>query len=148
MKKYILTLAAAAALAGAYAYIAWPIGHIPYYDAHLTRLAETPLQGYCAGLTFWQTSGMGSDWQARDCRAKYSHPTKHKKALRDDYVSLRIAAQQFCHGIIDAGWVGGVPSCMSILTGNQYWPTYNGGLTWAWSEARPYPLKDKSLGGL
>lgn len=113
------------------AYIANKPGHIPPYDANLVRLAETQRQGYCAGMVFWKTSGDGSAGQAATCRQE----TKNKSGE----VNLNAAETGFCQAIVDAGWEGGVYSCLDILHGQQLWPTYNGSITDQWNRARPYP---------
>jgi len=137
MKAVAIFIAAIAVAVAATLYIQWPVGHIPTYDAKLVRLAETPEQGFCAGIVFWATVGEGSKWQAKDCRAKLDKfPKKYPH-----YVSLRIAQTFFCRGITKAGFTGGVANCVSILDSYTYWPTYNGGLTANWSQKRPYPKK-------
>ena len=68
MKTLIITLAAIAVAAAATVYITWPVGHIPQYDAKLVRLVETPAEGYCSGVVFWNTQGGGSSWQTAECR--------------------------------------------------------------------------------
>ena len=142
MKKWIITFAAVAIFAAGIVYVKWPVGHIPTYDAHLVRLAETPLQGYCAGIVFWSTQGQGSGWQAADCRKHFAHNKKFKH-----YVSLSIAQKYFCKGIIKMGYDGGVGSCIGVLDSYSYGPTYTGGLTADWNQARPYPKKSgPSLG--
>lgn len=135
MKKTIITLAAVALIVTAAVYIRWPVGHIPTYDAKLVRLAETPAQGYCAGIVYWKDSGAGSAWQVRDClKAIAAQPKKYPT-----YISLSITQKYFCKGIQASGYNGTVADCVSILDSYVYWPTYNGTLSANWSQTRPYP---------
>lgn len=113
------------------AYVGNRPGHIPMYDANLVRLAETERQGYCAGVVFWKTQGSGSPDQARACREE--HPEESGR------VNLLAAETGFCRAIVESGWEGYVGSCLVILSENQYWPTYDGGITAEWNRARPYP---------
>lgn len=137
MKAVAIFIAAAALAVAATVYIQWPVGHIPTYDAKLVRLAETPEQGYCAGLVFWKNQGAPSAWQAAECRkALDKYPKKYQH-----YVSLSIAQKFFCKAIVKSGYDGGVSGCIDILDSYAYWPTYNGGLTADWSQTRPYPKK-------
>jgi len=134
MKRAFITLAAVVLLGAAAVYIRWPVAHIPTYDAKLVRLAETPEQGYCAGLVFWKTAGEGSGWQAAKCRAHFAHSKKYPS-----YVSLRIAQTYFCKGVQEMGFNGTLTDCRNILDSNGLWPTYSGGLSADWSQAHPYP---------
>lgn len=132
-------LAAVLLIVGAVAYVARPAGHIPPYDANLVRLAETDLQGYCAGRTFWNTQGLGNAGVARACRSELreQHP---------DVPDLPAAERGFCQAISDQGWAGTVGECLDILVANQYWPTYDGSLSNQWNRARPYPHVAATLG--
>lgn len=116
------------------AYVARPVGHIPLYDANLNRLAETQLQGYCAGETFYRTNGNldGDADMAAECR-------ETRRGVMPDKYNLRAVEAAFCAAIIEEGWAGTIADCLTIMGGSQYWPTYDGGLTWAWNRARPYP---------
>ncbi len=137
MKAVAIFVAAIAVAVAATLYIRWPVAHIPTYDAHLRRLAETPEQGYCAGMVFWATQGAGSGWQAADCRKKIEKNVKKFP----HYVSLRGAQVFFCKGIIKSGFPGNIAGCVQILDSYTYWPTYSGGLSADWSRTRPYPKK-------
>ena len=46
-------------------YVTKQPGHVPLYDSNLVRLAESDLQGYCAGKVLWQTGGYGDARRAR-----------------------------------------------------------------------------------
>ncbi|MDR7492159.1 MAG: hypothetical protein QN122_12005, partial [Armatimonadota bacterium] len=134
-----LRLLAAAILAAgaaglAVGYVARPAGHIPPYDANLVRLAETPLQAYCAGRTLWRTGGNpdGDGGMAADCRQELAEQYS-------DEPDLGAVPEAFCQAIVDEGWPNTVEACQEILATQQLWPTYNGGLSWHWNRARPYP---------
>ncbi len=118
-------------------YISQPVGHIPPYDANLTRLAESQLQGYCAGKTFWISGGVGDAGQASLCRQQL-------KGKYSDKPNLRQVQPAFCQAIVDEGWAGTVSDCLAIMSQNEYWPTYDGGITNSWNRARPYPV---TIGG-
>lgn len=113
------------------AYVGNRPGHQSPYDANLVRLAETERQGYCGGLTFWKTQGEGDAQVAKTCRPE--HPE------RSGRVNLVATETGFCQAVVDSGWEGYVGSCLVILHDNQYWPTYDGGITNQWNRARPYP---------
>lgn len=112
-------------------YVSWPVGHIPPYDANLTRLAETERQGYCAGYSFINSQGEPNPGRVRGCR---------KKNMLSDKPNLIVVQKAFCQGVVDGGWEGNVNQCLLIMGQEQYWPTYDGGITNAWNRARPYPL--------
>lgn len=132
MRK-LLAFAGAASVVLGMMYIAWPVGHIPAYDANLVRLAETDLQGYCAGESFWKSGGAGSADLAQVCRKRIAQN-------RPDVPNLGVVPGAFCAAIVDNGWKdGNKQDCISILSTNQLWPTYDGGLTDQWNRARPYP---------
>ena len=132
-RRRLLALAGATAIILGLAYIARPAGHVPPYDANLVRLAESALQGYCAGETLWKTGGAGDARLTGACRARLA-----KKKSDDPYMPAVIP--NFCQAIIDAGWKEGTRAvCADIMVSNQYWPTYDGGLTNAWNRVRPYP---------
>ena len=122
-------------LAGALVYVARPVGHIPIYDANLVRLAETELQGYCAGDAFWKSAGEGDAGKARACRAQYADSGQFANVT-----DLAVVPRAFCQAIVEDGWDGDVPTCLQIMVDNQYWPTYDGGITDQWNRARPYPV--------
>ena len=127
MKRRLMGLAAAVIVAASIAYIAQPRGHIPPYDANLVRLAESQLQGYCAGETLFKG---GDASMAAACRET------HRASNR---TNLREVEAAFCRGIIASGWEGTVPQCRMILVDNRLWPTYDGNVSDQWNRARPYP---------
>jgi hypothetical protein len=133
LQRRTLAVTGVVLLVGSVMYLSWPVGHIPPYDANLVRLAESDLEGYCAGDTFWKTGGMGSGSQASQCRKRLA-----KK--RSDKPDLRVVQRGFCQAIVANGWQGTVSDCLSIMTSQQLWPTYNGSITNQWNRARPYPL--------
>lgn len=133
MRRRLLVIVGVLTIVLALAYVARPAGHVPPFDANLVRLAETELEGYCSGETFWRTQGNGDAGRAADCRAERTG------TIADD-VNLHAVEAGFCRAVIAEGWEGDVPACLGILEGNQLWPTYDGGITRAWNRARPYPL--------
>ena len=132
MSRKLLTFAGVVTVALGLTYVAWPVGHIPPYDANLVRLAESSLQGYCAGEAFWRSGGAGSGRLAGECR-------KRLAGKRSNVPNLNAVPGAFCSAIVNEGWEGDQPSCLSIMSDNQYWPTYDGAITDQWNRARPYP---------
>mgnify|MGYP001587881744 FL=1 len=132
MTRKLLALAGVATIALGLAYVSWPVGHIPPYDANLVRLAESNLQGYCSGEAFWRSGGAGSARLAGDCRTRLAG----KRSNKPDLMAVPAA---FCAAIVKEGWEGTQPDCLSIMFDNQYWPTYDGAITAEWNRARPYP---------
>lgn len=106
-------------------------GHVPLFDADLNRLAESELEGYCAGKVFWVERG-GNAEMAADCRA--ANPQM------DDQYNLGVVQMAFCLGARASGFSGDVTvDCLQVLEQNQLWPTYDGSITDAWTKANPYP---------
>ncbi len=136
-KRIAAHVASIAVVALVVVYAARPSPHVPPYDANLVRLAETERQGYCAGVTFWETQGVGDAEVARACRGEHREQSGR--------VNMAAAERGFCQGIVDQGWVGGVIDCLDILHSYQYWPTFNGSITDQWNRARPYP--STAIGG-
>lgn len=124
-----------AVIIGALIYVGRPVGHLPPYDASLVRLAESKLQGYCAGETFWNSGGNpeGQAPAAAKCRSV-------RAGTMSDKPNLQAVLPAFCEAIIDKGWPGFIEDCLEIIAVNQYWPTYDGGITNSWNRARPYPV--------
>jgi hypothetical protein len=118
---------------GSLIYISWPVGHIPPYDANLTRLAESALQGYCSGKTLIDTGGGPDANMTAQCRATLA-------GRYSDAPNLSVVIGSFCQAILDGGWQGAKSDCTAIMAQNQYWPTYDGTITNAWNRARPYPV--------
>jgi hypothetical protein len=133
MSRRLLAAAGILTVVLGFVWLIWPVGHIPLFDANLVRLAESDLQGYCAGETFWKTSGEGSASGAAECRSRL-------KAQHKDVIDLQAVQPAFCQAIVDAGWEGSQQDCLGIMVDNQYWPTYDGGITNQWNRARKYPL--------
>jgi len=119
------------------AYVGNRPGHIPPYDANLTRLAETERQGYCAGEVGWETSFAGDAARAAACRAE--------RPELSGRVNMAATVRGFCQAILDQGWDGYMDACLGIIADQQLWPTYDGSLTDQWNRARPYP--NSALGG-
>lgn len=133
MKRRLLAALGIATCVGMLVYVSLPKPYIPPYDANLVRLAASELQGYCAGDTFWKTGGYGNKTTAASCR-------KAKARQYDAKPNLLKVVRAFCQAIVDNGWDGGdVETCRGIMASNQYWPTYDGGITDQWNRARPYP---------
>ena len=117
----------------ALAYVSRSTGHIPPYDANLVRLAESPLQGYCAGETLMKTQNYeGNKTMAAECRAKNS-------SAMSDKPNISKVEYAFCRAIVANDFSGSVDECLGILAQLQLWPTYDGGVTDQWNRARPYP---------
>ena len=105
-------------------------GHIPLFDAGLKRLAESELEGYCAGTTFWKHNGQPDAADAAECRSQSTY---------NSTIDIARVTPAFCRGVSDSGYAGGVGACIGILTSGKLWPTFEGGLTDAWSKTAPYP---------
>lgn len=135
MRRHVAQLAAVLLVVTGFVYVARPAGHVPPYDANLVRLAESALEGYCAGETFWNTGGRleGNAAMAAACRKK-------RAGKMSSTSKLAAVPSAFCRAIIASGWEGFEYECLEILVGQQYWPTYDGGITDAWNRARPYPI--------
>ena len=129
MNKFLAIMAIVVVVGGG-AWLAVDPGHVPIFDADLNRLAETSAEGYCSGIVFWNTNAMGDAKAAEVCRAETGRPTA---------IDLRIVQRSFCIGATDAGFTGGVDACLDIIEDQQGWPTYDGGLSQAWTKAYPYP---------
>lgn len=112
-------------------YVTRSVGHIPLFSANLERLAETPTEGYCAGVGFWQARGRQPQAAELAAVCREEHPATP--------IDLQRVQKRFCEAIVESGYEQGVGSCLAIVTGNRYWPTYDGGLTSAWSRNYPYP---------
>ena len=131
--RLLLGLAGIATIFGMLIYISIPAGHIPPYDANLVRLAESELQGYCAGESFWKSGGNGSGSIAKQCRSQ-------RVKQKSDLPNVQEVPRAFCQAIVDMGWKAGtVAICEQILNDDQLWPTYDGSLSNQWNRARPYP---------
>lgn len=132
MSRKLLACVGIIAVVLAVAYISWPVGHIPPYDANLVRLAESDLQGYCSGDSFMKSQGMGDANLAATCRQRQARK-------RPNAPNLGAVQKAFCEAVVANGWEGTNGDCVGILQMNEYWPTYDGNITNAWNRARPYP---------
>lgn len=132
MTRKLLGMTGIVVVLSSIVYLARPVGHIPPYDANLVRLAETPLEAYCAGDIFWKTQGVGDRDMAEDCR-------RQRASSLSDVPDLSKVERAFCQAIVDNGWDHSVDDCLSIIRQYTYWPTYDGGLSNDWNRARPYP---------
>jgi len=112
-------------------YLLKDAGHVPMYSANLERLAETSTEGYCAGKAFWSGGASEQDRKiaASECRTARGP---------SDY-NLAEVQPAFCEAVTKEGYAPGVDVCLDIVVKSQLWPTYNGGLTRAWSRNFPYP---------
>lgn len=128
MRK-LAVLAVIALIGGAW-YVVRDPGHVPLFDASLQRLAETEAEAHCAGVTFWTNRGQANPAEAEDCRTTSDQSTEF---------DLTVVQPAFCRAVTDQGYEGGVDNCLNILEGQKLWPTYDGGLTGAWSDTAPYP---------
>ena len=125
-----LVVLALLTLVGGFFYLIHDVGRIPLYDANITRLAETPLEGYCAGQTFWRNNGEADAGRAVECR---------NSSERSDEVNLSQVVPQFCQAVVDEGFQGAKSDCENVVNDRRWWPTYDGGLTDAFTKAYPYP---------
>ena len=125
-----LALISLIVVAGGAFYLLHDVGRIPMFDDNLRPLAESEVEGYCAGLTFWSNRGSGNAAEAAACRAGSDRSTE------PDLV--RVPAF-FCMAVREAGFAGTVDECLGILDGQKLWPTRDGDLTNSWSQSAPYP---------
>ena len=133
MKRKLLIGLGLATIVISVAYVVHPTGHIPLYDANLVRLAESPLQGYCAGETLMKTQSYdGNKKMAAQCRAKNASDMSNKP-------NIPRVERAFCRAVVANGFSGSVDDCLGIISLNELWPTYDGGITDQWNRARPYP---------
>lgn len=140
MTRWLLGLLGVGVVVLGLAFLAYPVKHIPPFDANLVRLAETNLQGYCSGDAFWKSGGNGDANLARECRVRRSKKRSNEANMLD-------VQPAFCEGIVNNGWEGTVQECIVILEDNEYWPTFDGNITNSWNRARPYPRFINSAGG-
>lgn len=126
------------AVLGGLVLLVMPTPHIPLLDANRQVLAETERAGYCAGETFWGTSGAGSESAMAECM--------ELSAIVDE-IDVRAVQPAFCRAVVVAGYSGTAEDCMTILGGNKLWPTAIGGLTDSWNRRFPYPLDRLTTGG-
>lgn len=120
------------------AYLAMPQGHIPMLDANRWVLAETELQGYCAGFVFVESGGQNERdaRKAKSCRVE-------KADVYVDRFDLDAVITGFC-AAINEGFGMDPDECRGITAQNRIWPLYDGGFTTDWNETWVYP-GDESL---
>lgn len=113
------------------AYLVQPQGHIPPFDANRWRLAESHVEGYCAGVVAVQTGKADRAPEiAAQCRAD--------NAAMPAEVDIRAAVPAFCEAI-SIGYGMSVQDCEDIVAMNKIWPLYDGGFTMTWNTTFPYP---------
>ncbi len=134
MRRVLWTLTIIAVLAGgAFATFRDP-GRIHVFSADGQVLAETELESWCSGATYWASSGKGNARQATDCRKVHAEEF-------DTVINHGEVLRWFCRGAASEGFMGDVQTdCVDFLTGIRWWPTINGALAEVWSDAYPYPL--------
>ena len=113
------------------AYLAMPQGHIPPFDANRWRLAETYVEGYCAGVVAVQT-------QSRDRNPAAAEACREDNSVMADDIDIRAVVPAFCEAI-SAGYGMTTGECEDIVAANKIWPLYDGGFTMTWNDAFPYP---------
>jgi hypothetical protein len=128
-----LALIALIAIAGGAFYLIRDVGHIPLFDANLQVLAESEVEGYCAGFVA-DRFNKPHDKPAADCRAA--------NADLSDAVNYTTVQKSGCLGYAKAtnkpsDWVTG---CTSWMQREKFWPTRDGRITNNWSPTAPYPL--------
>lgn len=113
------------------AYLAVPPGHVPPFDANRWRLAETYLEGYCAGSVFAITGNRNPNPEAAEmCRTENSHYENH--------IDMNRVIPGFCQAIL-ATYGMPIEECAAAVAANQIWPLYDGGFSTSWNSAFPYP---------
>jgi hypothetical protein len=127
----IFIAACLAAVLVSLAYLAMPQGHIPPFDANRWRLAETHLEGYCAGVVFVQS-------QSPERNPAAAEACREENSARVNEVDIRAAVPAFCEPIAEAYGMT-VPECEGVVAANRIWPLYDGGFTMTWNDTFPYP---------
>jgi len=136
-RTHFFVILSGLAVLAAFAYLFQPQGHIPPFDANRWRLAESDLEGYCAGVVVTSTGQRTRNpGMAASCRAENA-------ASHDPELDIESAITGFCAAISE-GMGMTVEECRSIVAQNKIWPLYDGGFTTDWNETFPYP-GDKSL---
>jgi hypothetical protein len=125
MREKLMAFAAVVVLLLGAWYVVHPQGFVPLFDADLQRLAMTPSEAHCAGVSFVSRGGV----PAAECRATDTH----SKTVNIDAVQ-----PQFCETVREAYGLSQA-DCMGIMQNNRLWPTYDGNLTASWSQSNPYP---------
>lgn len=136
MKK-LMAIAAVLVTAGSLIYMMFANPHVPILDANRQVLAETELQGYCAGRTYFSSQGRGDLAYAKECWDEYADN-------KSSAIQHEVVQEAFCKGLVAAGLPITTSECMNVLVTYQYWPTMSGRLTGSWNRAFPYPLEQSS----
>jgi hypothetical protein len=132
MKERILFTVAAGVLTAAtwWVWIADP-GRIPALDFNRQVLAETEVEGYCAGRIYWTTNA-GSASKAKACRNATPDMSTE--------VNHAVVIISFCRGVLAEGFPGNVQSdCADAIAARSLWPTMDGRLTSAFDDTKGYP---------
>lgn len=107
-------------------------GRIPMLDFNRQVLAETEVEGYCAGDIYWNTRGAGNAAKAKQCRlvnTDLSVEVDHARVL-----------PAFCLGAQAAGFAGDLrTACEEPIRMATLWPTMDGQLTSSFDESKGYP---------
>lgn len=131
-RVYIIAVVGAIAILASLAYLVKPVGHVPPFDANRWRLAETQLEGFCAGEVVVKTnSQQKSPTMAAECR-------EARKGEMSSDVNLEDAIIGFCTAIGE-GFGMTMEDCRTAVADNEIWPLYDGGFTMAWNETFRYP---------
>ncbi len=131
MRERLLGVTGILVLLAAATWLFWPQGPERLYDADLRPLAMSYEEGYCSGVTYWQTNGKGSARAAKNCRAE------HEKNDSRDLTRVVVA---FCTGAIEQGFSGQkYKGCVDPITAQGLWPTLDGQLSGAFNQRYPYP---------
>ena len=106
-------------------------GRIHIYSADGQVLAETELESWCSGSTYWASSGRGNAQKAADCRKTYGETL-------DTVIDHNNVPLWFCLGAQSEGFQGDVIlDCVDFIVDIRWWPTMNGMLAEAWSDSYP-----------
>ncbi len=127
--KFLTVLGIFVIVAG-FAMLVLPVSRIPLLDANRQVLAESEREGYCAGVTYAETSGAGDRATARACRSE--NP-------RSNEINLAVTQRAFCQGLVWGGFSITLQACISVVPSNRLWPTMDGSITNAWNGRFPYP---------
>jgi hypothetical protein len=102
---------------------------VPLLDANRQVLAESPREGYCAGVVFIQTRGYGSAEQMALCLDEDQHNGEK---------NWDMVQSAFCDAVLITASMP-KSDCMTIVGQQRFWPTMMGTITNAWNKSFPYP---------
>ncbi len=140
LKFKVMGVLAAFFLVTAYLWMLLPTGELRMYDQDLRPMAMTQLEGYCTGMTYFETRGRKADAHA----AAQCRKTEDKRDERD----LKAVIPAFCDGMIKAGWDGSrYIDCIVPLQDMRMWPTLHGQLSSAFDESGRYPYPGDAFFG-